>query len=922
MAMTTSSAPSLQVDLPGLSQLILNVGSHGLKQLAMAGVDIHSIGCMLMIAEYTPASPEFRKKINLARNAQRSERLWLYKVVEIGASTNFLADQLLKTRGGENVLALMAATVPVMDEETCTTALVALFEGAKVSLDNIPGLSQLRSLRTDLAPLSRRVGFGEKVLNYHKFLWSLCHDQHPATMPKDGPYSAIPLAADIASIIRMLHRIVCTEEPYIFICWGFRGAAWITAYASEVLGLKVCAVQNDKTPIPVTGAYEDAKILIELSSTQNKCGLYLKKNLEEQFELSRENVDDRRGWSVDCAVVHFLEYRHSKIGASDSLKRLSAFTAIETLNKVSALSSSISAWTENRMVFQNANMTGFVTYAESELRHTQARSLRILRQLGFVPGSLDDYLFSESEECPTYICDGHSSDPPQSSFETDDEVFDYDLNRKVKRRELSMYGQYVFPGAAFGVTDTNRIGRYIADPNIYKMDDVPSGFESGFHNNFIKLRLDKQEEISETVRIASHFASYLAFSDWDVSLRQMSVRFLQYGETQGQHQSESGCFEAHMSSAIPLCADNLDLSTLENKLWSADWVALDLDGIIVHRNTARHYSINELRGKFLGFTAGRIVSDGENCSKVRSDRVGLSYLDSASEVDAQRIEACVPKLKFRNLSVRTLLSTVKDTLFVRLEGFSDSKLILVGDASRVGQTLPDTLVSVSCPHGYSKKTSHGLDDLTRDTNTLQTDRIHMIIASNALATDRIRVIEGLVFDANTFAPSPRRKEKLHIYYQSVDNSPLGQWLASHWTSPNQRALTIIQKDCCFGCILQRTRRLYEMIEDSVYPLPAEGLDVCIIPSGEQQPARPQHAISSAGTLPIRASASGAPSPSLHPPRGVQTARSSENLLRPSGRSEASHRRAVSSDSAYDTRTERQGGRKEIPKRKPLDSDSN
>jgi hypothetical protein len=127
---------------------------------------------MLMIAEFTPASPAFRKKITTARNAQRSEKLWLYKVVEIGASTNFLADQLLKTRAGENVLALFAATVPVMDEETCTAALVALFEGAKVSLDNIPGLNQLRAIRTDIAPLARKVGFGEKVLNYHKFLCS------------------------------------------------------------------------------------------------------------------------------------------------------------------------------------------------------------------------------------------------------------------------------------------------------------------------------------------------------------------------------------------------------------------------------------------------------------------------------------------------------------------------------------------------------------------------------------------------------------------------------------------------------------------------------------------------------------------------------------------------------------------------------
>lgn len=47
---------SWQVDIPSLSQLVVSVGSHGLKQLALSGVDIHSISCMLMIAEYTLTS--------------------------------------------------------------------------------------------------------------------------------------------------------------------------------------------------------------------------------------------------------------------------------------------------------------------------------------------------------------------------------------------------------------------------------------------------------------------------------------------------------------------------------------------------------------------------------------------------------------------------------------------------------------------------------------------------------------------------------------------------------------------------------------------------------------------------------------------------------------------------------------------------
>lgn len=139
-----------QIDIPGLSQMLFSAGAHGLKQLALAGVDPHTIGCMLMIAEYTPSSQDFRTKLSKTREQQRSDRVWLYKLVEIGAGTNFLADQMLRTRAGENVIALLAAVATVMDEQSCTAVLLALFEAAKVSMDNTPGITQLQNIRNSL----------------------------------------------------------------------------------------------------------------------------------------------------------------------------------------------------------------------------------------------------------------------------------------------------------------------------------------------------------------------------------------------------------------------------------------------------------------------------------------------------------------------------------------------------------------------------------------------------------------------------------------------------------------------------------------------------------------------------------------------------------------------------------------------------
>ena len=100
-------------------------------------------------------------------------------------------------------MALLAATVPVMDEKTCRSVLIAIFEGANISPGNIPRLNQQRTIRTELAPLARKVGFGEKVLIYHKFLGSLRSSNGP--MPKEYLYFVIPLDTDIPFKIRMLY---------------------------------------------------------------------------------------------------------------------------------------------------------------------------------------------------------------------------------------------------------------------------------------------------------------------------------------------------------------------------------------------------------------------------------------------------------------------------------------------------------------------------------------------------------------------------------------------------------------------------------------------------------------------------------------------------------------------------------------------
>jgi hypothetical protein len=70
-----------------------------------------------MIANLTSTTIEYCFELNRIWESQRGERIWLYKVIGIGTTTNFLADQLLKTRAGKKVLAIFSAPLPLLPED-------------------------------------------------------------------------------------------------------------------------------------------------------------------------------------------------------------------------------------------------------------------------------------------------------------------------------------------------------------------------------------------------------------------------------------------------------------------------------------------------------------------------------------------------------------------------------------------------------------------------------------------------------------------------------------------------------------------------------------------------------------------------------------------------------------------------------------
>jgi hypothetical protein len=291
-----------QIDIPSLSQLIVNLGASGLKQLAMAGVDVHSVGCLLLIANLTPTTIEYRRELNRIRESQRKERIWLYKVVEIGTATNFLADHLLKTRAGENVLALLSALVPLLPEEAFTTVLLKSFEHSGIPADSTPGLGQISRIRAALSPFTARTVIKDRVLQYHGLFSRL-------TSTSNELSSAIPPPEVIPEILGIFHKLITHETPYLLHYHGIAGAAWVAAYACNVLGLHACAMLSNGDVISLNTAYDNARVIFYLESPRQEFSLWQRGNIEDLTsisDLSSMNLE-QMPWLISCDYVNFLE---------------------------------------------------------------------------------------------------------------------------------------------------------------------------------------------------------------------------------------------------------------------------------------------------------------------------------------------------------------------------------------------------------------------------------------------------------------------------------------------------------------------------------------------------------------------------------------------------------------------------------------
>ena len=760
-----------QVDLPGLASLVLNLGASGLKRFAEAGVDFHTILCMGEIAEKCAASNEYRRELSVCRQAQRTESQWLYKLVEIGAATNFVADELLKKRAGENVVALMSAILPVMSESSCDNLLLKLFEACNTPLDKTPGFGQLRSIRKSLTPLARKTQFKDRAFQYHVLSRQLLHTD--ASTVNHTAYESIPSEETAVQVILALSKLVQEDSGLILAYHGLRGSGWVIAYARHVLGLPVCVLKSTSKPVPISGDYQSARVLAYLFEQENKCELLSNRNVQDLFITKSLDPSSHAGWSIDVGTTNVLD---SYISAADPFRKGASVLARSMANSyIQRLEMRF-----NKLdILWGDSVQGLIRYSAYCLPALRKRVMGILSLLGFDPVHGSDL---ENDEWSEYI--GLQKQTPEGS-----------QSRKDILPE-PVVPPYLVAGPAWIKSGLGHTQVSIDGQRVGGSKDASAACQD--------TRLDKQgiRHFSFLSRIVEAVC-LLSLTDWDQNLRLLSTFFLEDPASWKRGLVFQGplieILMVDMSDRMPhvsmieLCKHTIDICIGGREVWTPDFseekmLAFQHHGIVFVQNAAFYQTLN-LQSCFVHLLPGAIIADGEEKVKLYTGSKQQRKYESMTHSDHQVQEPFTPVDSFPGISFSTRLKIYGESIYLQQDALVHDQIYAISSPGNISRSLADLYVTKDCDHRYN-------DAVT----AAEVDKI----------VEKLRQEKGVTVVAKQglfLAGAEHRSSLLELWLQAVDRNGPGQWLAyQDWGTNNY--LNVVQRNCCTACACKRVMDCY------------------------------------------------------------------------------------------------------------------
>ena len=767
-----------QVDLPGLASLVLNLGASGLKRFAEAGVDFHTILCMGEIAEKCPASNEYRRELSVCRQAQRTESQWLYKLVEIGAATNFVADELLKKRAGENVVALLSAILPVMSESSCDNLLLKLFEACNAPLDKTPGFGQLRSIRKSLTPLTRKTQFKDRAFQYHILSRQLLDTDASAVKPTAN--ESIPSEETAVQVILALSKLVREDSGHILAYHGLKGSGWVIAYARHVLGLPVCVLRSTSKPVPISGDYQSARVLAYLFEAENKCDILLNRNVQDFFITKSLDPSCHTGWMIDVGKTNVLD---SYMSAADPLRKGVSVVARSMANSyIRKLAMGFNTG--------HARLPGLIKYPVYCLPALRKRVTRILSLLGFDHVDGSDLNIREWSE---YIRLREPT-PKGSQRRKDKDVITEDPAPP-----------YLVAGPAW---INSGLGHTQVSGNDQHMED--SEDDSAARQD---TRLDEQgiRHISFLSGIVEA-ACLLSFTDWDQNLRLLSTSFL--GNLASWREglvfrkplidiltrdTLDGIARLGM---IELCETTINVCIGRRKVWTPvfgdeEMLAFHYYGIIFVQNAAFHQRL-DLQSCFLHLSPGAIIADGEEKEELYTYSTRQQKFESLTDWDSQMHKEFAPVDLFPGISFSTRLELSGEKIYLQQHALVKDQICEILSPGMISSALACLFVTKDCDHRY-----YGAITATK-------------------FDEFVKLKQGLYL-----AGAEHRSPLPELWLQAVDQNAPGQWLAYHQETmyhqrevnmgfDNKADLIVLQRNCCTACACKLVLNSKKRLRDAGY----------------------------------------------------------------------------------------------------------
>ena len=642
----------LQADLPGLSSLLLNMGAAGLKKLAHAGVDVHTLLCMGEIAEVCPASVEYRKEIKACRQQQRKQSILLYKVVEIGTASNFIADELLKRRAGENVVALLSTILPILKEDDCDSSILGIFESCHVDIDKTPGLAQLVTFRDAILSLTQKLSFKDKVWQYHILLGQF----HEGAPPKSC--TSVPGITTLVQIMLMLKKLVMeSSAKYVLTYRGWKGAAWVIAYARHVLGLAVCVLITRRDTFPINEQYQDSRVLIYLFDQESQCELAVSGHVPDLVTPTASIRSTQ--WAIDLDNVKLRTLYLSDLPAS-------AKAAASVIVQSFALTCTL----RRALNFREPAILSESQYSTYCLPQLNRRTEDIVRIMGFHTGV--------------------DAEPGAGTWK---EYFSI----KREYEDAGMFEVNVKPSQKWFESGLPDI-----DDRVYQ------------------LRSKGKRLLVLMFRLADA-ASCLAFSNWGSKVNVLSTSFLESGslgpgswtnstpwtDDHGYTDFAFGNKTANADFCLVQEVTSIVLGTVVSRVEAT--IAFERQNVVVARAAAAQYSLS-LDAVLIHLYPGQIVMLDQRRSEIRPCETSLEEIfdDEIWKASTGNI-TLHPLNGFPQVTIKSIANLTRTSVDIKQDLVHQDRVFPLKGATLSRFEELDFLVTSSCSHSYDSPASVATD---------------------------------------------------------------------------------------------------------------------------------------------------------------------------------------------------------------------